>query len=188
MSARLFVALEIGPEDRVALSSWARQAVGADRGMRVVDLEQVHLTLAFLGHRSPDEIPELGRGGRRVRRPARAGAALRRGAVAVAAAPARADRGGRGPLRRAGRAARRAVDRAGGARPRARAPGLPAAPDGRAGAARLDGADRRAAAGAAARPDGRVGRAHAVVAGRRPGPLRAAGTWRFLRGFVTFAR
>src|SRR3954469_8206416 len=59
MSARLFVALEIGPEDRVALSSWAQEAVGADRGMRVVAPEQVHLTLAFLGHRSPDEIPEL---------------------------------------------------------------------------------------------------------------------------------
>lgn len=27
--------------------------------MRVVAAEQVHLTLAFLGHRSPDEIPEL---------------------------------------------------------------------------------------------------------------------------------
>jgi 2'-5' RNA ligase len=60
MSARLFIALEIGDADRIALAHWARQAVGEDRGMRVVAPEQVHLTLAFLGHRSPDEIEPLG--------------------------------------------------------------------------------------------------------------------------------
>jgi 2'-5' RNA ligase len=60
MSARLFVAAEIGEPDRAALVDWAREAVGDDRGMRVVAPEQVHLTLAFLGHRSPEEIPALG--------------------------------------------------------------------------------------------------------------------------------
>jgi 2'-5' RNA ligase len=59
MSARLFIALDISDADRVALVHWAQQAVGADRGMRVVAPEQVHLTLAFLGHRSPDEIEPL---------------------------------------------------------------------------------------------------------------------------------
>jgi 2'-5' RNA ligase len=59
VSARLFVALEIGDEQRRMLVQWAREAVGPDRGMRVVDAEQVHLTLAFLGHRSPDEIGPL---------------------------------------------------------------------------------------------------------------------------------
>jgi 2'-5' RNA ligase len=60
MSARLFIALEVGEADRVALVHWAQQAVGADQGMRVVAPEQVHVTLAFLGHRSPDEIEPLG--------------------------------------------------------------------------------------------------------------------------------
>jgi RNA 2',3'-cyclic 3'-phosphodiesterase len=60
MSARLFIALDIADADRIALVHWAQQAVGDDRGMRVVAPENVHLTLAFLGHRSPDEIEPLG--------------------------------------------------------------------------------------------------------------------------------
>jgi len=59
MSARLFIAVDVGEADRIALVHWAQQAVGSDRGMRVVGPEQVHLTLAFLGHRSPDEIEPL---------------------------------------------------------------------------------------------------------------------------------
>jgi 2'-5' RNA ligase len=59
MSARLFIALEIGDEQRRLLVQWAREAVGPDRGMRVVAAESVHLTLAFLGHRPPDEIGPL---------------------------------------------------------------------------------------------------------------------------------
>ncbi|HWH94524.1 MAG TPA: RNA 2',3'-cyclic phosphodiesterase [Baekduia sp.] len=59
MSARLFIAVEIGAEDREALVDWAHSAVGEDRGMRVVAAEQVHLTLVFLGHRSPQEIDPL---------------------------------------------------------------------------------------------------------------------------------
>ncbi|WCB94207.1 RNA 2',3'-cyclic phosphodiesterase [Baekduia alba] len=59
MSARLFIALDIGDEQRRLLVHWAREAVGHDRGMRVVAAGNVHLTLAFLGHRSPDEIGPL---------------------------------------------------------------------------------------------------------------------------------
>jgi RNA 2',3'-cyclic 3'-phosphodiesterase len=59
MSARLFVAVEVGEEDRLALAAWGAQAVGADGGMRVVDPAQIHLTLAFLGHRPLDEIEPL---------------------------------------------------------------------------------------------------------------------------------
>jgi 2'-5' RNA ligase len=59
MSARLFVALEIGGEDRHALVAWAREAVAADRALRIVAAEQVHLTLAFLGHLPLDEVGPL---------------------------------------------------------------------------------------------------------------------------------
>ena len=59
MSARLFLAVEVAEEDRAALTAWAREAVGADAGMRVVDAGQVHLTLAFLGHRPLEEIEPL---------------------------------------------------------------------------------------------------------------------------------
>jgi 2'-5' RNA ligase len=59
MSARLFIAVALGDEDRRLLVAWAREAVGGDRGMRVVAAEQVHLTLAFLGHRPLDEVGPL---------------------------------------------------------------------------------------------------------------------------------
>jgi 2'-5' RNA ligase len=59
MSARLFIAAALGDEDRRALIAWAREAVGGDRGMRVVAAEQVHLTLAFLGHRPLDDVEPL---------------------------------------------------------------------------------------------------------------------------------
>jgi 2'-5' RNA ligase len=59
MSARLFIAVDVGDEQRRLLVQWAREAVGPDRGMRVVAAENVHLTLAFLGHRSPEEIGPL---------------------------------------------------------------------------------------------------------------------------------
>ena len=59
MSARLFVAVELGDADRRALTDWAHEAVGADQGMRVVDPAQVHLTMAFLGHRPLEEVEPL---------------------------------------------------------------------------------------------------------------------------------
>jgi 2'-5' RNA ligase len=59
MTARLFVALEVGGEDRRALVAWAREAVAADRALRVVAAETVHLTLAFLGELPLDEVGPL---------------------------------------------------------------------------------------------------------------------------------
>jgi len=59
MSARLFLAVEVAEDDRQALHTWAQDVVGEDRGMRVVDPAQMHLTLAFLGHRALDEIDPL---------------------------------------------------------------------------------------------------------------------------------
>jgi 2'-5' RNA ligase len=59
LPARLFVALELGGEDRRALVAWAREAVAADRALRIVAAEQVHLTLAFLGHRPVDDVGPL---------------------------------------------------------------------------------------------------------------------------------
>jgi 2'-5' RNA ligase len=59
VSARLFIAVSLGDEDRRTLIAWAREAVGGDRGMRVVAAEQVHLTLAFLGHRPFDDVGPL---------------------------------------------------------------------------------------------------------------------------------
>jgi 2'-5' RNA ligase len=59
MSARLFVALELGGEDRRALVAWAREAVAADRALRIVAAESVHLTLAFLGSLPLDEVGPL---------------------------------------------------------------------------------------------------------------------------------
>jgi 2'-5' RNA ligase len=49
----------VSEEDRLALVAWAREAVGADPGMRVVSPESIHLTVAFLGHRALDEIEPL---------------------------------------------------------------------------------------------------------------------------------
>lgn len=39
--------------------AWAREAVAADRALRIVAAESVHLTLAFLGGRPADEIGPL---------------------------------------------------------------------------------------------------------------------------------
>lgn len=59
MSARLFVAVELAADDRDALAGWAQEAIGRDPGLRPVAVEHLHLTLAFLGHRSLAELDEL---------------------------------------------------------------------------------------------------------------------------------
>jgi 2'-5' RNA ligase len=59
VSARLFVALDVSGEDRAALADWAREVVGDDPGLRLVDPSAMHLTLAFLGHRALDEVEPL---------------------------------------------------------------------------------------------------------------------------------
>lgn len=59
MSARLFVALEVSEEDRSVLADWALRAIGDDPGLRPVAAENLHLTLAFLGHRSLAELDDV---------------------------------------------------------------------------------------------------------------------------------
>jgi 2'-5' RNA ligase len=66
-SARLFVAVD--PPEQVAeeLAVWARSAArelrshphGAQRSMRVLDADLLHVTICFLGDRAIDEIPSL---------------------------------------------------------------------------------------------------------------------------------
>ena len=151
MPARLFVALELGGEDRRALVAWAREAVAADRALRIVAAEQVHLTLAFLGHRPLEDVGPLSAVVEELAGwplPALStGAALwlapRRPHVLTVAV---AD-----DDRRAGGAARHALGCVGGAWVRARRAALSAAPDGRARAARVDALDGGAAADAGAR-------------------------------------
>lgn len=57
---RLFVALEPPPEVRAALATWASAAVGEDAAFRLVAPEALHLTLAFLGERPPEDVVRLG--------------------------------------------------------------------------------------------------------------------------------
>lgn len=59
MSARLFVAVDLARSDAEALAAWAASAVGDDPGLRLVDVDKLHLTLAFLGHRALDEVEPL---------------------------------------------------------------------------------------------------------------------------------
>ena len=59
MSARLFFALDVGEEARRALAAWAEDAVGSDPALRLVREEQLHVTLAFLGHRPEEEVDGL---------------------------------------------------------------------------------------------------------------------------------
>jgi 2'-5' RNA ligase len=59
-TARLFVALEVPAPVRLGLADWARQAVGDDDALRLVAPESMHLTLAFLGHRPPEEVEAVG--------------------------------------------------------------------------------------------------------------------------------
>lgn len=59
MSARLFVAVELGADDREALAEWGREVIGEDPGLRPVAVDNLHLTLAFLGHRSLAELEDV---------------------------------------------------------------------------------------------------------------------------------
>lgn len=59
MTVRLFVAAEVPAAVRVSLARWAREAVGSDSSLRLVDVDAMHLTLAFLGHRGEEEVPSL---------------------------------------------------------------------------------------------------------------------------------
>ena len=54
---RLFVALDLPAEVRAALSAWAEQA--APPGVRRVAADNLHVTLAFLGARSGDDVATI---------------------------------------------------------------------------------------------------------------------------------
>lgn len=56
---RLFIAAEVPAAVRRSLGRWAREAAGDDGALRLVDVEAMHLTLAFLGHRGEQEVPAL---------------------------------------------------------------------------------------------------------------------------------
>lgn len=57
--ARLFVALDLPDEVRVAVVAWGRRELD-DPALRVVPPESLHVTLAFLGYRPEKEICRLG--------------------------------------------------------------------------------------------------------------------------------
>jgi 2'-5' RNA ligase len=54
---RLFCALDLPDEGRHELYAWAAGSL-QERGRRV-PAENLHVTLAFLGHRPPDEVPAI---------------------------------------------------------------------------------------------------------------------------------
>lgn len=60
MSARLFAALELPGDVRVALRAYGRAAADGDFALRAVGEDTMHLTLAFLGHRALDEVEPAG--------------------------------------------------------------------------------------------------------------------------------
>ena len=56
MSARLFAALDLPAPVRDALAAYGRAAADDDFALRAVRDDALHVTLAFLGHRSLDDI------------------------------------------------------------------------------------------------------------------------------------
>jgi 2'-5' RNA ligase len=56
---RLFVALELPGDVRGALAAWGEHVAAADRALRPVAEEALHLTLAFLGERPAEEAEAL---------------------------------------------------------------------------------------------------------------------------------
>ena len=56
MSARLFAALDLPAPVRDALGAFGRAAADDDFALRAVRDDALHVTLAFLGHRSLDDI------------------------------------------------------------------------------------------------------------------------------------
>ncbi|HEX6390688.1 MAG TPA: hypothetical protein VFZ89_14610, partial [Solirubrobacteraceae bacterium] len=56
---RLFVACELPGELAASLAVWAARATGRDPALRLLAIDQLHLTLAFLGAMSPAQIDDL---------------------------------------------------------------------------------------------------------------------------------
>ena len=57
--ARLFIAVDLPAAVRAALAEFGRAAAAGDAALRAVAPTSLHVTLAFLGHRSLDEIAPL---------------------------------------------------------------------------------------------------------------------------------
>jgi 2'-5' RNA ligase len=57
--ARLFVALDLPADAREALVEWRARALGGLAGLRLVDPQALHATLAFLGYLDEAEIPRI---------------------------------------------------------------------------------------------------------------------------------
>jgi 2'-5' RNA ligase len=57
---RLFCALRLPAETVDGLSSWQRQVFDDVPRVRILSPEQLHVTLAFLGHRPQDEVGGIG--------------------------------------------------------------------------------------------------------------------------------
>ena len=56
--ARLFVALDLSDATRAGIVAWGREGL-ADRALRPVAPEALHITLAFLGHRPEKEVDQI---------------------------------------------------------------------------------------------------------------------------------
>jgi len=63
------VALDPPREIRTAAAAWGRETAGTGRGMRPLDVDSTHITLAFLGNRGPDEVEAIAGVMARVARP-----------------------------------------------------------------------------------------------------------------------
>ena len=59
-SARLFVALDLPSDVREALGGWGLQARREGGPMRLVDVEMLHVTMAFLGSRPVADVDAIG--------------------------------------------------------------------------------------------------------------------------------
>lgn len=57
---RLFIAAELPPRVAEELAWWARDTCGSDPALRLLPVGSLHLTLAFLGKRSSEDVPAVG--------------------------------------------------------------------------------------------------------------------------------
>ena len=60
MNARLFAAADLPATVRESLVTWAHEAVGDDRAMRLVGPHALHVTLCFLGWHEAQDTQRLG--------------------------------------------------------------------------------------------------------------------------------
>jgi 2'-5' RNA ligase len=56
---RLFIACELPSDVAESLAVWAARATGRDPALRLLAIDQLHLTLAFLGAMSPGQVDGL---------------------------------------------------------------------------------------------------------------------------------